>query len=555
MSPPRPPDLLDRAWAAFVAAMDAPARAWSRADAFGLGFLALAGVALAAAPVLYIEDLPLDLFVQLDGAQRWMAGQRPHVDFYTPVGSFWYALLGIAGAWSGGDPLLVLRSGLLLLPFVTLGAWVATRDRLPDLPRVSLAAFLAVLAVSPRTLDSWLISGVATYNRYGWAFAGLVMAAVLLAPERPAKRWPEALVVALSMVALFHLKVTYLALVGGVLAVALVAVPETRWITVVGGGLGGLGVGASLAAPSTRAYLADLGRAAEAAGGDGLLRMSRLVPELRANQLTLMLLLALGFVLARTSRGPDEERAASRAVLGAVAVAVGLVGVTIQSHDKWIPLLVLPLAMLFAAFRRRSITRGERGALPTALAGVALCGTLLGDLGVDAQALARVPLPHASVPLVDRDGPGRRIRIPAGAKPDGRLEMVIRGEITGFAYDNLQVTDWRLDNGRILEDAIDLLARNGLSDARIASLTFSATFPVLLGSPPPRHLPSWWDWKRTVGPADAPRMASMLSDSDVVLVPVVWNITGIADLGRPVLQSEFEVRDRTPLWTLWVRKG
>lgn len=546
----REPDLLERAWTALGAALTAPVGGPGRADlAAGACLLAVAA-ALIFAPALYIEHMPLDVFIQLDGAWRWASGQRPHVDFYTPVGGLWYVLLGTAHQLDGGDARLVLHASVLLMPFAALAAWVAVRDRLPALPRVLLWASLVLLAVSPRTLDSQLLSGVASYNRYGWGLATIAIAAVLLAPERERPRWPEGVVVAACLVALFFLKITYVGLVLGAVAVCAVAVPANRWAALGGAAAGLAGIGASLGLPSTRAYLADLARTTEAASGAGLLRFERVSKLVEGNLLTLVVVGGLAFALARTASTPEEERDGGRAVLGALLVALGALGVALQSHDAWVPPLLVCVAALFMALR----TRGD--GLLTRLGGAALCGLLAGALALDAQAVLRVLTPPAAaVPMVARaDSPGAGILLPPGDPDRSMVGLVRSGTIPGDVFDNLAGQVWQVENPIILEDALELVERNGLAEARIASLTFSPPFAWLLGSPPPRGLPSWWDWQRTFGPADADRMPQILADSEVVLEPEVWNIEGIHDTARATLEAEFELRDQTALWKLWVRR-
>lgn len=549
---PRPPDVLDRAWAAFSSAARGPRETrLGRTDLAGVAVLGALASCIALGPAMFVEDMGLDLFIQLDGAWRWAQGQRPHVDFFTPVGVLWYAVLGLGWKLFGGDPTLCVKSNLIVLPFAAVAAWVATRDRLPALPRVLLAVMLTTLVFSPRTLDSWLITGTATYNRWGWALSGIAITAVVLPPAGSRSRWPETLVVALSLPVLFFVKVTYVGLVVGAIGVAALLVPATRWTGLGGGAAGLAAVALSTLHPFTRAYLADVGRAAESASGEGLFRVARLADLVSANQAAIEVALVAAIALARTSRGEVEERDANRVGLAAVLVAAGAVAIGIQSHDKAVPALVLPVAMLFAAFHARD---APRPGICLPLTGVALCGLLAAHVGVEAQAIGRFSLPHAdAIPMVAH-GPGRRIVSPFADPSKGRVHLVQEGELSGFAFDNFADAAWAVDNPIILGDALDLIARHGLERSRIASLTFSMPFPYLLGSPPPRHLPAWLDWERTIGPRDAERMPQMLSDSDVVLVPKVWMVQGVHDVSEAALARDFTLRDETALWVLWVRR-
>ncbi len=553
----RQPDLFDRVWAAFAEALAAPIGESWRAAGAALALFAVFPALLWAAPVLYLNDMALDVFIPLDGAWRMAHGQWPHLDFHTPIGALYYVLLDVVGPGPKA-PLLV---GLVVLPVSAGAAFVLTRDRLPTPLRLALVGAVAFLTISPRTLDAGLlVSHLASYNRHGWTFAVVAATGALLAPKSRTRfeLGLEIALLTLCTVAAFYLKITFFALIGGVFGVVALAGGPNRWLAL-GAGLASLAaVGAGFAVgPTNAAYLADLAHAARAsAGGPGLVRTDRLASIFQHNQAELFGLAALWIALIRTARTDAEQRAATREILPLAAVAALSVVITSQSHDHAMPVLLALWAATFAAWRRRWRVRGDA---PTGmrLAGAAAMASLGLSMARDAGAILRHTAGAFSAhtaPLADIEGsPVTRIRVPASPPGPSLLDRVIDGTLPPDAYDNLG-PDWARDDGVILADAVALLRRHGLADRRIASLTFSPCFPWILGSQPPRHLPAWLDYQRTFSAADAAEASRTLADSEVVLVPVVWRIEGVLDAYGPALERDFALRDRTALWSLYVRR-
>lgn len=551
----RPPDPMDRAWGAFAAALVAPiAESW-RLTAAAAALVAAFALLLGTAPVLFLDDMALDVFIPLDGAWRMAHGQWPHLDFATPIGALYYVLLDLAGP----GPLAPVRASLVLLPFTTVAALVVTRARLPTPLRLAVVLLVAFGTMSPRTLDSLaLVSHLASYNRHGWALLAIVMAGTLIEPRQREPRGAvvEVALLTLSVVAAFYLKVTLFAACFGVLVVAVLAGGGNRAVALAtaASSLAILALGFAVGSTNA-AYLDDLRRAAEAGAEAGpLLRVSRLVPTLLGNQAAGLALVVAIVAFLRTARGPEEEREASRVALSLLAVFAGVVLVGTQSHDRAIPCLPVLVAAAYAAWRERWARRAD-DPLPMQLVGALALAVVAAPVALDAGAIARHTVgawSGGTAPLVDLPGPGSRIRIPGGAPTTSPLDRVITGELPPDAYDNLN-PPWRRDDDVILRDAVRLLEARGLTRRRVASLTFSPTFPWLLGSDPPRGLPAWHDYQRTFSADATADAAERLADAEVVLVPRVWRIEGIWEAYRPAVEASFEIADRSPLWTVWVR--
>lgn len=560
----RPPDELQRLWAWFARASTGPLLERPHALLISGAAVLAAALPLGLTPAVFLNDMPDDALIPLDGAWRMAHGHRPHVDFLTPVGDLYYAILAMASWWTGpGDPrLLAVANAIVGLPVLLL-AWVATRDRLTEPLRVAALIAVSLCAMSPRSLDSASLIGFnAMYNRWGWALSFVALCALLLPARRPAPAdggprslpLPELAVLAVCVVAVAWIKVTFLALIGAGAALSLVCVPENRRL-LWGIGAGALITGLTFATPLGLAYLADLALAADAAaGGPGLLRGDRLQPLLMVNLAEIALIVAVSFALLRTAR-PAEEAAASRDVLSMVGVTGAGLLVGSQNNDATVP--VLAVALLIGAVRLHA---REGRPLPTVLAAAVAFALVLRPAVYDAGTIAlhAVMVRTPNAPLYP-EGALAKLRIPlaerVGLDDDGKVDLVVSGRIPGDIYDNLAVIPWPVDNPKILADAVALLDAHDLRGRRIASLTFSPYFPVLLSSPPPRGLPAWWDWQRTFGADWDGRACDALADTEVVLQPKVWGITSIDEENEACLESDFRRLDDSPLWTLWAREA
>jgi len=556
----RDPDQFDKAWNAFTAALTAPIEErWRPALATLAGFVFLF-LLMATSPALYLNDMALDAFIPLDGALRMSAGQWPHADFYTPIGALYYVLLGLAANITGGGATTVIWAQLLLAPAVVALAWIATRNRLPTPHRLALVLFAATATISPRTLDSdGLISHLAAYNRLGWVLTALVFMAVAIEPTRTERRdeFLEATALIACTLMAFYLKVTFFVLCGAALIVGVLS-RSRNWRPLLGAGVGSLlAVGLGFLLFETNGlYLADLQRAATSGSGDaGLIRTDRFQGIFKANQLGIFGPVFVFLWMIRTSGSDEEESAAGKltAKLGALMVASVLI--TSQSHDKAVPVLIVIAVACFAAIRARDLHKESRGALK--IVGLVSFVMVVWPIWLDGQAILRHAAMSRSantVPLASIPGsPIEGIRIPKPGPAKAQVERVLAGTLPPDAYDNLIGTMWNKDDDIILRDAHALLIKHQLSGKRVASLTFSPGFPWMLGGHPPKHLPAWYDFRRTFTADAAGDLGVMLSDTDVILVPRVWRIEGIWDVYGDYVRANFTKTDETPLWILWSR--
>ncbi|MGG7566103.1 hypothetical protein ACQ5SO_08085 [Rhodovulum sp. DZ06] len=346
----------------------------------------LAAVELGAG-ALAAATFEVDMLHLMEAAMRGLEGQRPHVDYITPMGDLFLAMLTAGREWFGlglgasfafGNVL----AGAAVVPLAAL-AGAARLGKGPGLA-LGLFALLLAMALTPK-LGASSESFAMAYNRWGWALALPVMALMLLPPQgprAPGLRWAEGLAVGAAMGALFWIKASF--------AAGLVPL----WLAWVFAAAGGRAAAASaLAGPLTAllvpalvyadpaapltmipAYVADLlGVAGSAYRPEQVLGLASILsaPD--------RMLLSLGLLIG----GMSLLRAGLRrhALLWAVGAA-GMIGTAWQNHLSELTgafafAAVLPAAA--EAMRRQAPDALVLGLpAPAALRVMALCAAALG---------------------------------------------------------------------------------------------------------------------------------------------------------------------------------
>lgn len=181
--------------------------------------LALAVVVFVLPAATYTAKVPNDIFGFFDAMHRMRLGQRPHVDFHTPVGWLAFALpyLGhstldqFGGALEFGNVALFA----ILLPL----AVFALHGRAPiGAGLLLLVALFAVVCVPwPLGESGFVSSQVIFYNRWGWALLTTLFlfglptqdAGVRGKLRLPALVATESAAIAALLLLLFFVKVTY----------------------------------------------------------------------------------------------------------------------------------------------------------------------------------------------------------------------------------------------------------------------------------------------------------------------------------------------------------
>jgi len=225
------------------AELEALARRWLDPDGPGAWRMLLAVLVplmawFASGPRVVLTDEPLDVFVPLNDVWRLVHGERLHLDLHTPVGAV-YDLSHLAAHALVGDARLLLVAPVGLALGVLALAWTSGAGRLPALGQLIGVSLVVLLVASPLDTDTWspgVWPHLAVYNRLGWALSIVVLLATLRPGTTPGLR--EGLGVALALLALAFTKITFFALGGFALLVALVDRPDRRrWALAVGVGV------------------------------------------------------------------------------------------------------------------------------------------------------------------------------------------------------------------------------------------------------------------------------------------------------------------------------
>ncbi len=181
--------------------------------------------ALLSLPIrLPIGPMYWDLALYIDAANRFASGQRPHVDFFLPVGplSYWLFWL-VSGVFPQSNPLLAAQWSPLLItaPAMALILTPLARKSLP----LALGLFLPFLLfqLAPLNTDAQSVfpsvDGYGIYNRNGSILLYVLAAALIFPPG--GKRL--VILIATVMGALLLTKVTAFLAGGALCAFALLA--------------------------------------------------------------------------------------------------------------------------------------------------------------------------------------------------------------------------------------------------------------------------------------------------------------------------------------------
>ncbi|WP_147277346.1 hypothetical protein [Rhodovulum sp. 12E13] len=359
---------------------------------------------------------------------RMAEGEWPHLDFMTPIGVGAMApIAGFVSAGAGVGHAFLLSQAAIAAALLPALWWVGVTR----LGGGRLALGFGALAI---TLCMALVYGGADtdvsvsmhYNRWAWAIAWILLAALLVPADRSAPRLDGAMIGA-GLGALALIKITYFAAVAPVALLALVLRRQGRalgWAAATG--LGVAGVVTALAGPGFwPAYLGDLAAvaASETRPRPGL----RLAGILGAPTHLAATLTLLGAVVVLRRTGRETEG------LILLAAAPGLVLITWQNFGndpQWLPLLAVALLAL------RPLDRGAQAYLSVALVAGALALPSTVNLASSISRLERVA-PETSVPLLT----GRPVHADLRVKTE-RQETVLQREPSPRFAPDVAPTFW-----------------------------------------------------------------------------------------------------------------
>jgi hypothetical protein len=455
-------------------------------------FFAFQCALLLAPGTLVISNMEGDVMHLLDGAARVAAGQRPHVDFHTPLGALNFHLVADWGAPPGRA--LALANIAVMAALLPALIWTgASRFSLPA------AAFVGIAALVMAGCFAWMpeapgATAAMSYNRWGWAAAFAALPIMLLPPRRGSARAADradGLAIGLIGGTLVFVKITYAAALAPLWLVWALAAGRSRAALI------SLAAGLSAMAACTAyvggvevaaGYLSDLLTVARSETrpepGLGLLAL----PAHPAN--AVVTLGALAGVMSLLRGGLGRE-----AALFALAAA-GVYAIAWQNYGNHpTGALVLPLALLalvprmpeaarsFGASARRVMNVAAIAMLAVTAPPVIAMERSLAAPWAQAQDEA-VHLPRMAADIrweVDEGGP--QMRVPAGDR--GPAAVTFAGvDLPGCR--NLQ--GW----SRVFADAIEALETDpALRGRSVAAAEVVDALWLAAGAPPREGVQIW----------------------------------------------------------------
>lgn len=514
-----------------------------------------AGVLLSLPLVLPIGPMYWDVYLYYDAANRIFDGQAPVIDFFTPVGPLGYYLFA-GGAWLFPDahPTLLAHWSLLVLtaPLMGIVLWdVGERSR--PLALALLLPFLlyALLPFNTRAFSTFPGSdGFGIYNRQVCQMLYVLVAALMFMRSR---RLLSALV-AITMTALFFLKITGFVAAGIICAFAFVAgrVPLRFALAALAAFAAALGL-LELVGGLVNLYVADIA---------ALVRMNSgtLLPRfLQATSLNFGIVLPAVALIALLLwvDGPDmlAKLRGARSAAGFAALvdssafwlaAILFAGILFETQNTGSQALIFlwPVALAILLGARRL---AGRPLLFFAIGGLVAAMTLPPALQVVERAarayvggLRDEPLEnrnlgtlgHVSVRKEVADRSAHMMDFYATHRPLYQ-ELIPLGELPSFSlYQDLDFQALHLKAMDAAVDAIRALeADKGVRFQTIMSINFANPFPWLMDRSATRYLAIGADPFRAVPPPDSDEEKA-IADTDLVLEPVCPPTTANAALFR-----------------------
>ncbi|MGL4309509.1 MAG: hypothetical protein ACRCSU_03395, partial [Paracoccaceae bacterium] len=321
---------------------------------------ALGGTALLQGG-LYVGKHEGDTLHLLEIVFRMADGQRPHLDFMTPIGALAFAPIALFVDQGMGVGHAILWSQILVAAVLFPAVWWAAYSRFPGgwaYVFGFLVLMLALALVHGEAQRSVSIS--MHYNRWAWAVAYVVIALAMLPPLAGRGRpLPEGIIIGLGMAFLVLCKITYF--VAFVIPVALALVLRRDWLALGAALVAGLAVAGAVTAVAGfdfwLAYLRDIatvaGSSVRAAPGEPFSAILGAPAYLGGS-------LAAIFGVIFLRQAGTEDAAAKHAGLVLLLLLPGFFYVTYQNFGndpQWLPLL----GLLLMVYRPEGILRNGLG--------------------------------------------------------------------------------------------------------------------------------------------------------------------------------------------------
>ncbi|MEM7695691.1 MAG: hypothetical protein AAF318_14665 [Pseudomonadota bacterium] len=518
-------------------------------ETLAVGFFALSGVGILAALAtdgVYIDaSYGLnDIYMFLDQAARSADGLVPSVDYMSPIGPAYAAIL--AAALEFGPPTVARLVTANLLVAVGAGAltlvFLVGRASLLTVAASVLIVTATALSLREITLPfAWsAASAITPYNRYGWAL--LLPIALFLTLPPLARPSPVELLraglVGVVAAGLLLLKASY-----GAVAVALIvgcAVVRPRSLIVGAVALGSLGlslVAVQVFVVPLGPHLADLMAIAEASTGP-----RRFLKVLRmAGEAGVYFALAATFlVLLSTDRRPVAallQRWRLMLLLAGLVVA-GLLGL-FQNHYSSEAVTYFIMLLLVVEWTRGAASV-QRPVLVAVAALIAVRVAVVDVGAVAAQAVGTrlyPPVPLAGTPFAG-------LVVDPRAFPDRRLPPDLTRCKEGNCHQIAKIVEGRA----LLGDAVG-------PDDGVLALTFSNPFAAEFGRPL-RGAPIWFHEGRSFSRAAPPDPDVVFQDATfVILEKGEPSAIVLEEVYGPRLAERYAPVSEGRYWTLYRRLG
>jgi hypothetical protein len=553
----------------FLASLTSPGFLSPRREAVVTGSFILGAAAILLAMLVlpgatYIGNFVHDIMIFYGAADRVLDGQVPNRDFHTPLGPLAY-LLPAFGLWLGGS--LGGMMPLATAAFVGLAAPLliyVCATRLPLLFALGFAAYLLLLFVVPLNPGDPpdFTSFAMFYNRFCWGLLSLLFLMILPRKDGIGHWAADAAVIALLLLLMLYLKVSYTAF--GVLFCAglilfrhmRVAGPAALLLTAAAA------VVIELFWGGTAAYLADIRMAADASGAvrGTLFTLGRTVLANLTDGLIFLAVLVLALV-----------RGVRRDMLFFALAMAGAGILLINQNAQTTGIITLVPAALVAVLAPTRAPADEKSRwlrLPALL--------LIGALAIPQAAIAAVTLGYFSL---------KSSRPPSGSPWEARINglFVQEGQLNSFepgldklriAYRNGSADAHTLNMARhahlrqplaqpeylwTVEDAVQLLRR----DPRLSGSVFVMDMPnplnALLGRPAPRGVDAWNHAGRTFSEDVYRRPEEMFADVDVVMIPKAPGELATAQMLRrvygPYIERNYAPAAVSDYWIAYRRRA
>ncbi len=515
-------------------------------------------IAIAAAHFPTLNAMMSDVCTLLDGGYRVALGQRPHVDFYSPLGALCLLLLaggikaaGFASAFSSVHAVMLI----VLVPWT----WALLRSRTSAVLAGTVSLWNGVLAVTPRSLgfSPPTVAYAMQYNRWAWALLSIACIELLL-PRRDGRvRMLAGASTGIIAGLLLFIKINYLAAVLAAILVRIVVSRfNRRWAAGLAGGFLAVAVaGFWYLRFDFGAYLRDIRLIGSVATLSG--QIASVVQLSAANIPDLCFLGGALLIAVPIARWAGVSLPATIR-MAAPTVALAAIGIlTCSANYQALQIPTIYLAIFLLVERVRRISKDCEGYGSLAFLAIFLIGAgavakpFFDDIATltAVQAQPRDPQTPAWLRFEAPAIAGLRVEPPPEFVPAHvALDALRAGVNSGGAY---PYVPWFNSGAALLRDRLP-------AHPRVLVLDFSNPFSFALGLTPPRGDGLVWHYSRTFDlkhHPDSSRVFGTVTDVMIPKTPMQWMATKrLQQIYAPVLARDFEKAAENDLWIRYERR-